>query len=215
MSVEFGERKKEHSGFKDCGGLWYDAMNEAPDVVCTLTSNQFKLRSDGTGVNSGTFKLTGTKPIMIDREDLQFLRNLIANKPQYQLLLEDDSFEEVHYPSEDTLNADNASISSISANSSPSDQLDMDNIHRDPSSLVADQHESDNPLEVYSLPSPHEISELALLIEERRQRRDIESSKGSVNRNLITVPVAFELNGLVSLHLDADSMIYYFDIVIG
>jgi hypothetical protein len=197
-------------------------MNEAPDLVCTLTSNQFKLRSDGTSVNSGTFTLRGTKYFQMNHEELQYLKQIISNKPQYQLLLDDThSSKEIDDPQQVYEN----NFQNISSLFDASESLNLSTNEDNRSMIMSSNSTSNNfhafpignhiceiteSIESFPVPPPHEISELALLIEQQRIKHNSHSTQ-----SLLSVPVAFELNGEVSLHLDADSAIYYFDIVIG
>jgi hypothetical protein len=53
---------KSLSGSKKLmGQFWYERMMETPDVMFHFEAGRIKVRSDGTAVLSGEFRLTGTK----------------------------------------------------------------------------------------------------------------------------------------------------------
>jgi hypothetical protein len=59
------EKKKEAEchGMDTCSQLWFESMHDAADLRFELLKSQIKLRTDGTGVVSSTFQMTGTKVI--------------------------------------------------------------------------------------------------------------------------------------------------------
>lgn len=199
-------------------------MNEAPDLVFTLNSNQLKLRSDGTSVVTAKFTLTGTKIFQIDDNELQHLQSLVSKSSQYQFLSNSSA--------DNNRRSSNTSVlSSSSGEWSPSPSTTSE---EDDNSLSA-PHNASFPTPVFypsSPPSPlspiianeneispvsHEmvpaVCELAMILEFERRQKNI--NLDSLQGKLLTVPIAFKFDGQVAIHLDSDSKIHHIFLEVG
>eukprot|EP01040_Poterioochromonas_malhamensis_P005210 gene5210-5583_t len=53
-------------GRESCGKVWFDRMNDAPDLCFKLLSSQIRVRSDGTCTCYSTFQYRGTAIVFVD-----------------------------------------------------------------------------------------------------------------------------------------------------
>jgi hypothetical protein len=58
--------KSFFNGKENCKNLWFDRMNDAPDLRFEVTSVRIKVRSDGTSSCYATYKYSGTSLMHID-----------------------------------------------------------------------------------------------------------------------------------------------------
>jgi hypothetical protein len=129
------QKEAECHGMDICSRLWLESMNDAADLRFELLKSQIKLRTDGTGVVSSTFQMTGTKVItsMGNHHNNQDPRMIplaeICEEPQKQSQLVvpssstfDQEFDQAlseYLQEDDQTTVSSSSFSSFSSSPSP------------------------------------------------------------------------------------------------
>lgn len=197
--------KQECSGFDNCGAVWFERMNDAPDLAFNLQQTQMKLRTDGTAVVSASFEITGTKILQLTPEDM--IKYNIIPSPEITAST---------FSSSSSLSPSSSSSTPYYSNSDMVDDIFSDpEISQALEDILNDNGESNgNPK-----PIVH-VGQEAILFDEVNDNLVCKFEEAmKFNRqnncpppsNAVTVPFKFIAKGRFSLHLDSDSKVYLVD----
>lgn len=205
-----GKRNLEVTGMKNISAFWRGSMESSPDLSFEVGVTNLRVRSDGTGVISFHFTLSGTSDIPVldfssamlklghqDEFEPHGSSSVSTDRSYYDSQDDDDVLNLLFEPTVDELTAnDESSTSSCSLPASS------------PSTIPCGDHStslglSSSDMKTISDESDADFNTAMESLCELRMR-GVEIPSGAK-----LFSVTYCVNGVASMHLDADNRVYF------
>eukprot|EP01039_Chlorochromonas_danica_P011201 gene11202-12490_t len=204
-----GKRNLEVLGMKNISAFWRGSMESSPDLSFEVGVTNLRVRSDGTGVISFHFTLSGTSDIPVLDPSSAMLKlghrdeigphgssSVSTDISCYDSQDDDDVLNFLLEPTVDELTANDESSTSSRSMSGSS-----------PSSIPCSDHSTSSDVSSSDLKiSTESVAEFNTAMESlcELRMRGIEIPSTAKMFSL-----AYSVNGVASMHLDADSRVYF------